>query len=245
MNDRIKPTCDRKTRFYDSQQNTFGLMPGRLGSCPGCTIGRGGCCEILPGRKTPTCYVNKTLSYSKAAKNVLQANTDLLKGSTEDQMFGILCAEFSRFALKETKRPSPSPWSKYYRLHWSGDIFSVTYAKALKRAMTVYPEIQFWNYTRSFFALKHLVGVPNLMQYLSLDAVNFDKGMEAYTRWCGEFGGRLSVCLMGTADLAEKLKVALPQTQDCPADVGLLPIDGACRQCQKCLRGIPIWFKTK
>ena len=251
----LKPTCDRKTRFYDSQQNTFGLMPGRPpdGSCPGCTIGAGGCCEIPEGRKTPICYVNRTLSYSVAARNVLIHNTELLKSHDEDGMTEVLAAEFRRFLVKELKRTDPADKASitygealartapYYRLHWSGDIFNVTYAKALAYAMLQFPEITFWNYTRSFFALKHLADVSNLMQYLSLDRVNVDKGLEAYRKWRDAFNGRLSVCYMGPEKDAR-----LPESMvDCPADTGEHPVDGACASCRKCLRGCHIFFKQK
>ena len=36
----IKPSSDRKTEFYPGQKNTFGLLPGREGTCPGCTTER-------------------------------------------------------------------------------------------------------------------------------------------------------------------------------------------------------------
>lgn len=236
----LKATCDRKTRFYDAQRNTFGLMPGRDGSCPGCTLGPGGCCDIPAGRKLPVCYVNKTISYSRAAKNVLTHNTELLKSQDEDGMVATLVTEFRRFVGKEITGANPRK-QLYYRLHWSGDIFSVTYAKALARAMLQFPEVTFWNYTRSFFALEHLVGVPNLIQYLSLDVVNLEKGLEAWHAWSGPFDGRLSVCYMGP----EKLEYSGPELDTCPADTGEAEVDGACRGCMKCLRGTPIWFKQK
>ena len=122
----ITPTCDRKTKFWNAQKNTFGTMPGPDQTCPGATIGEGGCWTRPGGRKTHTCYVDAVLLCYKAVGPVLAKNTKVLKQATQTEMFDILCREFSRFQKAEFgrfDRTGEMP-QLYYRLHrkaaWNG-----------------------------------------------------------------------------------------------------------------------------
>ena len=194
----LKPTSDRKTRFWTNQYNTFGLLPGPVkagGTCPGCTTGEGGCWHLAKGRKTHTCYVDGLMGCYKGVKAILQHNTDLLKSSTREEMEDILSDEFNRFRRVELMhaRKSSTAANLHYRLHWSGDVFSTVYAEALKAAMEASPDIQFWTYTRSWDIVPILCTVPNLKLYLSLDAQNILSGLVCYDECDGPQNPKLSL----------------------------------------------------
>ena len=257
MKQELRPTCDRKTRFRPSQKNTFGLLPGPQGTCPGATVGCGGCSEIPAGRKLPVCYVFGLMSAYKGVKPILQHNTDLLKSASQADRISILKQEFERFEKHELKQQLPE---LFYRLHWSGDVYDEDYADALIEAMNAFPHIAFWNYTRSHdLALDLADNVPNLTQYLSLDAMNFERGMDIYVKWLQaprHQDANLHICYMSDEDdFAARYAECRTRHQDwpaqpvalsaCPVDTKKLPTDGACAKCRKCLAGKPVWFKTK
>lgn len=201
----IKPSSDRKTRDYQNQMNTFGIMPGKPedgGTCPGCTTGKGGCWAQLPGRITHTCYVDGLLRIYKGVRAVLEHNTALLRGASVEEMTAVLDAEFSRFEAAEQKRANATGGAAgtNYRLHWSGDVFSVDYAKALVAAMRMHPKTAFWTYTRSFTkdcnVVAELLKAENLMLYLSLDPSNTLEGLLTYVDNGGDTNPRLQICYM-------------------------------------------------
>jgi len=267
----IKPTGDRKTRFYNSQKNTFGLLPGIEGSCPCATTAEGGCWNIPKGRKTPNCYVAGTMSAYSGVKGVLEHNTRILMTATREIKELILIAEFDRFYRAELKRKAKGlPYSLKYRLHWSGDIFNEDYAWALKVAITLFPGIEFWGYTRSFFAVPILCDLPNLVLYLSLDPVNVQAGLSAFNE-NKTTTNKLQICYMSkTNDFANhlsrtqqildeenKLRKIMKQEQkenwaaksvlrDCPVDAGRMLLDGGCAKCGGCICDKPraVWFET-
>jgi hypothetical protein len=254
----LKPTSDRKTRFRDAQRNTFGLYPGPAGdgTCPSATSGEGGCSQIRTGRKLPTCYVFNTINAYPAVGPALLHNTNLLRTADHTTKVALLTAEFARFHRIESKQDDPK---MFYRLHWSGDIFDQPYATALSEAMRAFPDITFWNYTRSFAQGVWMANnTPNLIQYLSLDIVNFEAGMDIYLHQLrkGALGARLHICYMAKEDDYDERYSAMgelhrdwplnpPVLTACPTDAGDLPLAGACSKCRKCLSGRNIWFKMK
>lgn len=257
MTNMLKPTCDRKTRFWPGQKNTYGLMPGPAGTCPGATVGCGGCSQIRAGRKLPTCYVFNVMAAYRAVGPALQHNTTLLKTSNHDDRVQLLTQEFERFRKSELKRPAPK---LFYRLHWSGDVYDDDYADSLIEAMLQFPDVTFWNYTRSLDLAPELAdNVPNLEQYMSLDAINFEKGMDIYVKWLRtprHQDPNLHVCYMSPEDDFQARYAECrtrhpdwPETpvilRACPVDEKKMETDGACAKCMKCLRGTPVWFKTK
>ena len=264
----IKPSSDRKVRCRPSQKNTFGLMPGRGGTCPASTRGCGGCESPEPGRKTPTCYVFPLMRAYKGVEGVLQNNTDLLMNSDIPTMTQLLVDEFNRF-LRLEKRARKTNMA--YRLHWSGDIFSKDYATALTAAMREFPEIRFWCYTRSFpYGVKLARENGNLSMYLSLDPVNAYAGLRAYfdamSGVHGELAGTLRIAYMAPENnfdetyikalsLHKTLQIADRQEhgrmlhddwpedpvklKPCPVDEGWMPLEGGCSSCHLCFRGNP------
>ena len=234
MNEKLRPSNDSKTRAYSSQMNTFGLLPGPEGTCPDATFGPGGCMEIKPGRKCPTCYVHKIANFRKNIMANLQHNTDLLKQANKDEMSLILANEFNRFELNEIKKERTD---RNYRLHWSGDIFSSDYADALIDAMSQFPGIQFWGYTRSISLYPKFANLPNCILYLSVDDVNFEQAYPIYRQHCHH--QNLSIAYL-RATQPDYINLAV-----CPADAGIIGHEGACHHCRQCLRGVPIWLKTR
>lgn len=245
----LKPSADRKTQARPSQKNTFGLLPGREsghGTCPDATTGKGGCCEVRPGRKLATCYVEPLMKAYPSVYAVLAHNTYLLRHATEDQQTTLLAKEFARFRKLELTKPEP--WL-HYRLHWSGDVFSAQYARALRAAMAQFPDIGFWGYTRSFTSvpevLELLGELDNCQLYLSLDPDNMEAGHAAWFAHLERFPEtRVRLAYMGrtSAEYQEEFERARgdrtwkkPEMQLCPELQGRLPLQGACHACQKCL----------
>lgn len=267
----IKPTCDRKTKFWSGQYNTFGLMPGEDGTCPGCTTGPKGCWHLAPGRKTRTCYVDTLMRCYSGIRGVLEHNTKLLREATPKQAVDLLNMEFVRFQNAEYKRSQlGNARCLSYRLHWSGDVFSADYAKALAEAMFRNPSVNFWAYTRSFDMVADLLTAPNLTLYLSLDPENIDKGLMTYDECDGANNPRLQLCYMSSVDDAgpafetAQIRVDAKDSirsllgvskhgsawcsskfKECPVDTGKLPTEFGCSKCRQCLAAgsPPVWFK--
>ena len=268
----IKPTCDRKTKFWSRQQNTFGLMPGKDGTCPGCTTGPKGCWYLAPGRKTHTCYVDTLMRCYSGIRGVLEHNTKLLMNASQTEMVKLLSAEFARFERDEARHHETTgePMALTYRIHWSGDLFSPVYAQALSEAMMQHPLVNFWSYTRVFSSVPQVLRAKNLMQYLSLDPENVDKGLMAYDECSGADNPNLQLCYMSTSDDSEdafeaaKLRVQAKdrirsmlglqkrgsawcsaKLRECPVDTGKLPGEYGCSKCKRCLTAGSgsVWFK--
>jgi len=272
----LKPTCDRKTRFWSNQRNTFGLLPGLEATCPGATTAPGGCWHIAPGKKLPCCYVSSTLSAYKNVHGVLAHNTQLLMSAQKWQMIELLDDEFGRFRaaeLRHRKKVSTDgarPMYTPYRLHWSGDIFSQTYAEALAAAIQLNSDIHFWCYTRSFFAVPTLCNIPNLTLYISLDPVNAQRGLSVFAENKND-QNNLQICYMNNENDFDDHRLRARQILDsenelrkrcgypskeewldgvpvreCPVDTKKLALEGGCAKCKQCFGKNPqaVWFKT-
>ena len=277
----LKPTSNRKTKAYESQKNTFGLLPGKdhwnneiRGTCPGATTGEGGCWNIPKGRKCAACYVTGTMSAYPGVYPALKYNTKVLCNPLlgSGAIRAILNEELKRFENNEMKRKvAGKPYSMNYRLHWSGDVFDENYAGALSWAISDHPNIHFWCYTRSMFAVPYFANLDNINLYISLDPQNFDEGMTAYVENKANIP-YLRLCYMSPVnDFAERLaKYAIKfagqnailemigakprsaklldiRMTECPADSGKMKnITGCCSRCRMCIGDVEkhIWFKS-
>jgi hypothetical protein len=272
MSEQLKPTSDRKTRFWKTQKNTYGLLPGIKGSCPGATTGPGGCWFKAPGRKTCTCYVSNLLVAYKNIRGNLEHNTRILMGcDNADTMTTILSAEFQRFHDAEMRHSDRTgdPAQLFYRLHWSGDIFNETYAQAIANAVKQFNDTRFWIYTRSFFAVPYLTDIPNLIVYLSLDPVNVQPGLVCFednraqnlqisymdpnpnfadhqARATSIFDARNQLRGLLGAPAKDTDWLRDMKLRACPVDAGRLNLEGGCPTCRKCFRDDhqPIWFEA-
>jgi hypothetical protein len=232
----LKLSSDRKVRFYKTQQNSFGTLPGPPatgGTCPGCTDGIGGC--RYAAKKRPTCYVSALIDIYSGVRKILTHNTALLKSASLEEKKLIFDTTFKTF---KTKKRNAEP-NNNFRLHWSGDSVDTDTAYALGASIRDNPEINFWGYTRSFNCVPILFDICNLKLYLSLDAVNLKEGIGVYNKYrlINSIKSNISMCYMG-----EENRLNLTP---CPVDTGKLALEEGCSNCTLCLHGEPVWFKTK
>jgi len=137
--------------------NTFGLPSGKAFSCPGAT----GVCESI-------CYAGNLERIYKGVKEVLLHNWDQLKDADLQTMTALLGEMIDAFRADCDKRNA----DKLFRIHWDGDFFNVDYTMAWREVILANPDIQFWAYTRSEFAIPRLINIDNLSLYFSTDADN-------------------------------------------------------------------------
>lgn len=240
----LRPSSDRKVRLYPSQKNSFGTTPGlpeNGGTCPGATTNAGGCAHLKKGRKTTTCYVDSLMRGYKGVKNVLDHNRDVTTGKTTDELRELFLDEFRRFLYTEKSRGNTTMLN--YRIHWSGDIPNKNYAYALADAMMEMEDIQFWSYTRSFWAVPILAGIPNFQLYISADPDNEAEALEVYENWKHH---DVAICYMAKENPSrdkEKFPVRLVA---CPVDTGKMELEGGCHTCRMCFKekGKNVFFKT-
>ena len=264
----LRRTIDRKTKFYPTHKNTFGLLPGPPeagGSCPGCTRGEGGCwCDA---KGCPVCYASTCCRIYKGAAKVLENNQQkVLEYNTAGsliQMLNDFQRENCRYARK---KKVDADQFQYFRWHWSGDLFNREYAEAVSLAIRCTPGIRHWIYTRSFDLAELLKDIPNVVVYLSLDPCNWQEGVATYFR-TGLFGNqRCKLCFMAkTKDpvnavlqelmynpakygnptdvvaWAEKTRVST-----CPVDDHKLDLEYGCSKCRQCIsKGNQLlWFRS-
>ena len=237
----IRPSEDAKTKFKPHQRNTFGMAPGPQGSCPFATTGPGGCWED-GGRKT--CYVWRLSQFRSRMRENLEHNHAVLRSCKGKKRIEILVREFRRFFYENGTD------GKFYRLHWSGDIFSPDYAEDLMKACSEVPEVTFWNFTRNFdpetieAICRHKP--ENLVQYLSADAVNAGRAMEIFK----DHPYLFSMSYMG--DSPEPFAKAWKEAgfdcwpiRQCPANFKHRGIEYMCKKCKMCLKGECVFFKTR
>ncbi len=222
-----------KTKFRPNHRNTFGLnfgLPENGGTCPGATEGPGGCLDIRDGRKRPTCYMSKVTQIYKGVAKVLQENTALVKDKSFEDLVLTIRASVKAF----TENNEEKDWC--FRLHYSGDFFSVDYAKAWSQVISEFPKVKFWVYTRSFNLVQYLIDRTNLTLFLSLDPVNEKSGLIVYE----QFKDRPN---LGLAWLGKKVPAG-HRWVTCPETSGVIKNTkdkGACARCRLCIDR----YKTK
>jgi len=161
----------------------------------------------------------------KAVGNVLQKNTDLLVGKTYDEMVVVLTNTFQNFTDANDKKH----W--YFRLTYSGDVFSEDFARAMATSCAKFPEVKFWMYTRSFQFVHILVQASNLAVYLSIDPVNIELGRQVYESL------RYKHNNIGLAHLGEPKDIKDVKFVKCPETYGKISNTdqrGACSVCKLC-----------
>jgi len=149
-------------------------LPKDGGTCPGATLGKGGCMSIIEGRSTLTCYVDKVKRIYSGVNKVLTENTELIIEKSYEEILDILR---NTIKIWYEKKGYKAP---YFRLHWSGDFVNKDYLKAWVTVIKENPKINFWVYTRSFFAVPDLADCENLALYISVDEDNKYTALKAY-----------------------------------------------------------------
>lgn len=223
-----------KTKFTSTHRNTFGLthgLPTNGGTCPGATLGAGGCLDVRDGKKRATCYMEKVVQIYKAVGAKLAENTEMVTGQSYETMVQVIRNTVKKFTEKTDKKN----W--FMRLHYSGDFFSVDYSKAWAQVIKEYPEVRFWVYTRSHNMVQYLVDCTNLTLYLSVDPVNIKTATKIYE----QFKDRPNVGMawLGTENTPKEYRWVV-----CPETSGIIQNTkdrGACAKCRLCVDR----YKTK
>lgn len=201
--------------------NTFGLPSGKAYSCPGATS----VCETI-------CYAGKLEKIYKGVKDVLMNNWNLLKDANQETMEQLLGAMIDEFEKDCEKRNA----QKLFRIHWDGDFFNVDYTNAWRNVILANPNISFWVYTRSEFAIGILKNIDNLALYFSTDSDN----LEIARSLRRQEGVKLAYLATNFAAGKETMKTVLAKAAvPCPENAKKLPLisdkGSACVTCGQCV----------
>lgn len=201
--------------------NTFGLPSGKAYSCPGATS----VCEKV-------CYAGKLEKIYKGVKDVLLNNWNLLQNADQLEMEALLYQMIDEFDRDCVKRNA----EKLFRIHWDGDFFNETYTYAWKNVIKAFPEIRFWVYTRSDFAVPILSDVDNLALYFSTD----DDNWQLATELKQTNGVKLAYLANNFAMGKERMLSITPKAAiPCPENAKKLPLisdkGSACVTCGQCV----------
>lgn len=223
----LKLSDNGKVRFKRRHFNSIGLLyglPENGGTCPSATSGKGGCLEQKTGRITKTCYMDKITRLYPALYDILEFNTSLVKGKSEEEITEVYIS-----TLQEFVRLNPEKELWFFRWFYSGDIEDDNSCNALITACKTFPEIRFWLYTRSHKYISKLANVANLAVYLSLDRINEKEGLKTYQ----ELGPRNNVGLayMGNPTIEGEKFIKCPETFGVIENTSTI---GACSKCKLC-----------
>jgi hypothetical protein len=201
--------------------NTFGLPSGVQYSCPGATS----VCEKI-------CYAGKLEKVFKGVRQVLLTNWEQVKDADRETMITLLFEMISEFVEDCEKRGA----EKLFRIHWDGDFFNEDYTYAWRYVMLQFPDVQFWAYTRSAFAVPILIDVENLGFYFSTDSANRVLGIHLKKKFGIKLAYLANTFAEGKEDfLTIQDKSAIP----CPENnrkIGLISTEGsACVRCSQCV----------
>ena len=222
----LRTSNDRKVSVHHGMSigNSFGLPAGI--SCPGATS----VCDKV-------CYAKKIerMPYLKAVRDNLRHNWDTLSQASRPEMIRLLDEMIGEWRTECIRRGKDLK----FRIHWDGDFFSADYAIAWATVISVYPDVQFWAYTRSFDLVGHFFGLSNLSLYLSVDSENIVKAAKTrkdfpFVRWA-----------YLDETMADAAEVMIAETGKpgamCPENIGRIPLiekkKGACISCNLCVAG--------
>lgn len=198
--------------------NTFGLPSGKQYSCPGATS----ICEKI-------CYAGKLEKMYPSVRDVLLHNWNLLKDADLETMANLLDDMVAAFRLDCKAKDV----EMLFRIHWDGDFFNDTYAKAWRAVILLNPDIKFWVYTRVASAAEILRDLPNLSLYFSTDSEN---------RLSVPKGIKVAYLADTFADAKQAmLDMTNKPGASCPEQLKRIPLisekGGACAVCRLCVDG--------
>ena len=201
--------------------NTFGLPSGKAFSCPGATS----VCETI-------CYAGRLEKVFKGIREVITSNYEQLVNASLDEMIYLLDEMIIDFKSDCDKRNA----EKLFRIHWDGDFFNETYVMAWRVVIFKHYDVQFWVYTRSDFAIPHLLDLPNLALYFSADSANKELAWDLKKRYGVKLAYLAKDFATGKADFNEQQeKSAVP----CPENnkkIKMISEKGsACVLCSQCV----------
>ena len=204
-----------------SMANTFGLPSGKAFSCPGATS----VCETI-------CYAGKLEKVFKGVRNVLVSNYEQLLFENLAGKVALLDEMIQEFENECDKRNA----DKLFRIHWDGDFFDEEYTRAWRIVINAHPDVQFWAYTRSDFAVPMLINIPNLALYFSADSANKTLAWELKKQYGVKLAYLAKDFATGKSDFNEQQeKSAIP----CPENNKKIPMisekGSACVTCSQCV----------
>jgi hypothetical protein len=222
---------NRKTKFFAEHKNTFGLragLPEHGGTCPGATQGEGGCMWARTENGDPTCYAAKLRKIYPNYGKTEDHNSTMLKEASFEEKVDILRNTVIKFLLNGGFK------KQYFRLHMGGDFFNEEYARAWKHVIEEWPNVKFWTYTRSMFAVPILADCKNLALYLSCDPVNISEVRETYRKF-KEYPN-IAVAWMGndfkSEDFDDRNYMVCPEVAK---KLKSTKTEGACSRCRACI----------
>jgi len=228
--------------FNALEPNSFGLPS--VDTCPGKTD----YCEA-------DCYAIDS-EYRPSTRDKLLRNQRILEESeSQGAMTGKLHALIDKYRQRAA-RLGIAPDARRFRIHWSGDCYSVAYAKAWRTVIDSNADIKFFAYTRSFQpgvnVIPVLAGVPNLDLFMSVDQENVDRAAEVLPKTSGVRIAYLVDYYEDAAVLQEKLgrtqgyrALACPENmrkENGKRKLALInELGGACARCTYCIDKPPEW----
>jgi hypothetical protein len=201
--------------------NSFGLPSGKAFSCPGATS----VCETI-------CYAGRLEKVFKGVREVITGNYEQLISTDKQGMIVLIDQMISEFVADCEKRNA----EKLFRIHWDGDFFNEDYTYAWREVILMNPDVQFWAYTRSDFAVPILIDLPNLGFYFSADSANKELAWQLKKQYGIKLAYLAKDFATGKKDFNEQQdKSAIP----CPENnkkISLISTAGsACVVCSQCV----------
>jgi Gene product 88 len=201
--------------------NAFGLPAGKAYSCPGATS----VCEKV-------CYAGKLEKVYKGVRNILVSNFEQLQSTDLLGKIALLNEMIDGFRKDCEKRNA----EKLFRIHWDGDFYDEEYTRAWQMTIRLNPDVQFWAYTRSDFAVPILIDIENLALYFSTDSANRALGIKLKKQYGVKLAYLANTFAEGKEDFqAIQEKSAVP----CPENNKKLPLiseqGSACVRCSQCV----------
>lgn len=127
--------------------------------------------------KNSLCYMDKFVRVRPSVRKALVHNTELLRPMNKAELIKLLSEAVDEF-LRLNDGLDP-----FFRLHYSGDFYSDTYAEAWVEVVNKYPDVTFWAYTRSFKYIRYFADIKNITIYLSADPVNQREAFIIYEKY--------------------------------------------------------------
>lgn len=208
--------------------NTFGLRSGSEFSCRSAT------------EACTDCYAFSLERAYTNVRNVMDTNFHVMSSLSYDGMIDALGDILDEFEAKSRK------WDAelLYRIHWDGDLFSETYARAWVEQVSRRPAVKFWIYTRDADCWRILIdaNLSNLSVFHSVDETDqVLTGVNQLTvaeKLRDEYGDAYRPAVLAkTRERSQQIGKDLigKPIAVCPELTGQIPLNGACARCRLCI----------
>jgi len=217
----FKLTNNSKVRFFDNHDNTFSLSQGLPENGGTCVNATEACLKV--------CYDATLRRIYKHYRAKEDYNRDLVWEKPLQEQVEIIGNSVKKWYFN-TGRAAP-----FFRIHTGGEFFNEEYASAWRAVIEETPEIHYWVYTRSLFAVPILLGLNNLTILLSCDKDNKEQVLATYESYKNY--PNVSVAWMGNELPVNEFPTDRPLLV-CPEVTGKtksLDKKGACARCRACV----------